>query len=252
MAWHSLYSGISSFIDQTKNLTIKTMDLILYSALFLALFFHLVFELYAVYTKYSLSAIDKAMLGHAASNIIALISRGFLAVYGIIVSFLIESSRITYHNYIIIAILSYTFATLLAFYLQQYNLGDENKLVKIKNMRRTLILVFSRYSKNESKFKKMIDYKIYPFIGLQFLVIVLAYAAAIKYPGNRLTFVAAVPLFTMVGSLISVAYVDSKYAILTQNDTFKIQSILKESIIQRCAAFSFSAIILIVLLCITF
>lgn len=228
------------------------MNLFLYIVLTIFLFTHLILEVYAVYAKYSLASLGKAVLGNAASNIIALASRAALAVYGVVISYLIETSQIEFNKYILLALLSYIFASIATYFLSKFTSSNHKINTSYTKISFALKDIFINYSKNNSMVEKIITYWLYPFVGLQFLVIILAYSAALLKPEHRLTFVASVPFFTMLGSVVTIMYVDSKFALIAESNATKVNCILKEAMLQRCISFSMSAFILLIILCITF
>ena len=85
------------------------------------------------------------------------------------------------------------------------------------------------------------------FIGIQFTAIVIAYALCFKYKEFRLLFISLIPVFSMIGTLITVLLVEPKFAKHIDIDRESGHAIVSVYLYARAISFCVSAGLLLLL-----
>lgn len=143
------------------------------------------------------------MQGANYSNILAILSRGFIALYGLLVAVMIEKLNNNINVYIICMIFSFLISASISLYFSKIKLIT----YEIKNIR-----IFKYKTSNEIFYKHKLSFLMSIFIGIQFTAIVVAYALCFKYKEFRLLIISLIPVFSMIGTLVTVLLVEPKFA----------------------------------------
>jgi len=186
------------------------------------------------------------MQGAALGNFFAIASRGFVAAYGLVIAYVIENGTINIIMYGGImsmalfagAIVSYVFSTL--------TIIDYEKIKSYKefnNGYRRESIELSEANSSKIKINKFMSL----FVGVQFISVVMAYSLCIKYVEYRLIIISFVPIVSMIGTIISVVFIEPNLAKAVDNDVKMASAVSQEYMRARAASFMFSFVVLLVI-----
>lgn len=214
-----------------------------------ALFFllHLVSETVASFVKYNFSSLGRHMLGMSLANIFAIASRGFVALYGVVVAVVIEmgSADIQAYGYSFsfVLLLGAGFSVLLAS-LKIDKSGFEGLVGKELGF----FAGFKRlFLANDCRCSIPIRGVVAVMLGTQFIAVVLAYGLCFYLPQHRLLIISFVPLVSMLGTLVTIVWVEPRLARMIDGDNATGYAAAREFLRARAVSFSFCAILLLVM-----
>ncbi|MGB4674559.1 MAG: hypothetical protein WBH99_11560 [Azovibrio sp.] len=214
-----------------------------------AVFFllHLVSETIASFIKYNFSSLGRHMLGISLSNIFAIASRGFVALYGISIAVVIEKSfaDIQIYGYVFsfVLILGAGFSLLLAnLKLSKAAFEDliQGKLPLHQRFR-------TAFSANDTTCLIPVRGVAALMLGTQFIAVVIAYGLCFYLPQNRLLIISFVPLVSMMGTLVTILWVEPRLASMIDADNVTGYSAAREFLRARALSFSFCAALLLMM-----
>ena len=207
-------------------------------------FLHLVCENTSSFAKYNFASIGKHMQGVSLANIFAVFSRGFVALYGLSIAYVIEKQNINieiYSFYLSAALLG---GACFSFFLSKISLNKLNS--SIKSNARNFILYNKVFDENLYKNIK-INGLLRFFIGVQFIAIVIAYGICFKFPNNRLFIISLVPVISMLGTIVTVMLVEPRLARFIDSSSDYGCMVSREFMRARALSFLSSFFIIIIL-----
>ena len=211
--------------------------IIIHILIFGCLFIHLFLECFVIFLKYGYASIGYPLVGGNAASFIGLVSRIFIGLYAVLVSYSIESSNLKPTTYAYVTAGSFFLATIFAFWLARLRISENSLIRSNDNILKVVVESLYGLSINPSKNLFIIKFYLWPLVGVQFSALVVTYFFAIIYPENRLLIVSMSPIFSMIGSLFSIAWVEAKMANVIDMNTSKGLSVLKEVQMQRVVSY---------------
>lgn len=199
---------------------------------------HLFFETMSTFVRYSYAALGVHMQGANYSNIFAIVSRGFIALYGLLVAVMIEKLNNNINVYIICMIFAFLISACVSLYFSKIKLITS----EIKNIK-----VFQYKIPNEIFYSHKLSFLMSIFIGIQFTAIVVAYTLCFKFKEFRLLIISLIPVFSMIGTLITVLLVEPKFAKHIDVNRESGHAIASVYLYARAISFSVSAGLLFLL-----
>jgi len=208
---------------------------------------HLCSETVATFLKYNYASLGRHMLGVSISNIFAMLSRGFVALYGVTTSIIIERELSDVYTYV------YVFAVASAL-----GAALSLALANLKIERPTLstgeISIISVFASPRSSLSLNRDVSTVPvrgmaavFLGTQFLSIVLAYGLCFLAPQHRLLIISLVPLISTVGALVTILWAEPRLARMVDADNATGYAASREFLRARASSFMLCAVLLVAL-----
>ena len=184
------------------------------------------------------------MLGISLSNIFAIASRGFVALYGISIAVVIEKSfaDVQIYGYVfsVILLLGSAFSLLLA--NRKISRSSIDNLTQatqpLPQRLRTLL------SANDAKCAVPVRGIVAIMLGTQFIAVVIAYGLCFSLPQYRLLIISFVPLVSMMGTLITILWVEPKLARMIDANNETGYSAAREFLRARSLSFLFCAVLL--------
>jgi hypothetical protein len=219
--------------------------LLMVAAVFFLL--HLLSETVATFVKYNFSSLGRHMLGVSISNIFAMVSRGFVALFGVIVSIIIERQLSDVYTYVYIFAAASALGALFSFALANLKIersagsGDDVTIMSIFLQPRASL------SPNHHTSPVPIRGMTAVFLGSQFLSIVIAYGFCFLAPQHRLLIISLVPLVSTVGALITILWVEPRLARMVDADNSTGYAASREFLRARASSFMLGAFMLVVL-----
>lgn len=206
---------------------------------------HLACETLASFVKYNYAAIGRHMHGVATSNIIAVASRGFVAVYGVLVSYVVESEIDLSWEYGVLLSLALMIASGLSLALSRFGLVDGGERFGLTS-HRSLAFIEQVGSRAESDVELGIHINLLMsmFLGIQFVAVAIAYALCFKAPQHRLLIISMVPVLSMLGTIVTVAMVEPRFAKKIDNSKSLSYQVSRVFMRARAASFAVSALFL--------
>lgn len=184
------------------------------------------------------------MLGISLSNIFAITSRGFVALYGISIAIVIERSfaDIKIYGYVFsfILLLGSAFSLLLA-NLKISKSSLENFIKPTQPLTQRLRTALSA---NDAKCKIPVRGITAIMLGTQFIAVVIAYGLCFSLPQHRLLIISFVPLVSMLGTLITILWVEPRLARMIDADNSTGYAAAREFLRARAISFVFCAALL--------
>lgn len=217
--------------------------LILASACF---FVHLLLENISTFIRYNLAGLNKHMQGAAIANFFAIASRGSVAAYGLFVAYVIENGALDGLIYGVIMAIPLFLGAVTSHLLSRMSVIDFEKLKNYKEFRYAYecrVIDLSKSDKNEIKIKKIISL----FVGFQFISVVLAYSLCFEYAEQRLLIISFVPILSMIGTIVSVVFIEPKLAKAIDNNFKMASAVSQEYMRARTASFMFSFFLLLMI-----
>lgn len=214
-----------------------------------ALFFflHLLCETIATFIKYNFSSLGRHMLGISLANIFGISSRGFVALYGIIISIVIEknisSIQVYVYVYFAVLLLGAGFSLVLAnIKITDSFIGgiSHNELPLLKQLKMA-------FGTNNSKCAIPVRGITAILLGIQFVSVVIAYGLCFSLPHSRLLIISFVPLVSMLGTLIAILWVEPRLARMIDADNATGYAAAREFLRARAISFFFCAVSLLAL-----
>lgn len=203
---------------------------------------HLVFETLASFVKYNFSSLGKHMIGVSFSNIIAIVSRGCVAIFGVSIAIVIEKnlSDIVSYNYIFsfalfLGALFSLFLSKIIIVKQSYELNSEKLIFILRNVKKFIAV-------NNSESVICLNKFVSVMMGTQFIAVVIAYGLCFVLPKHRLLITSLIPLVSMLGTMVTIFLVEPMLARLIDLDNKMGYVASKEFLRARALSFTFSAI----------
>lgn len=218
-------------------------DLVLLIVASACFFMHLLCENLSLFIRYNLAGLSRHMEGAAIASIFAIASRGFVAIYGLLIAYVIENGVLNGFAYGLVLSSVLLFAAIASYWFSRISVTDYNK---IKNRRQ----FFSGFSigvvnkKQNGQKKISIGNLLSLFVGIQFISVVIAYGLCFEYVTQRLLIISFVPVVSMLGTLVSVLLIEPKLAKLIDVDCGMASAVSQEYMRARFVSFSFALLIL--------
>jgi hypothetical protein len=202
------------------------------SAFFFVL--HIVFENLSSFVRFNLAGHGWHMRGINYSNICAIISRGFVALYGVLIAVVVENGYSSFGEYCITFIFVMIVSSFLSFLFSRITLKIKLNI----EPKRLLDFTFSKFSCNERSVAGVsIGWFMSAFVGVQFVTMLIAYGLSFSFFDYRLIIISFVPVASMVGTLVTVVLLEPRLSRIVDNDREKAFSV--SSAFLRARSFSF-------------
>lgn len=221
-----------------------TLLLVSAAALF---FLHLVSETLAIFVKYNFSSLGRHMTGVSLSNMIATLSRGFVALFGVCIAIVIESGSSGIVPYVSMFAAASLLGSICSLMLSKVKIRpefiDDSGGVRWIEFRRAT----SMLSENRDESSVMVRGVTAIALGTQFVSTVIAYGVCFLIPERRLLIISLVPFVSTVGSLVAIVWVEPRLAMMIDGDNAKGYAASREFLRARAASFAFCAMLLLAL-----
>lgn len=183
------------------------------------------------------------MQGVSFSNILAVASRGFVALYGLIIAYVIEENSVDIYLYGSFLSISLILGAAFSLFVSRLSICNEDykKSARIRDL-----FYFDERFSCEDLQRVKINLFLKPFLGIQFVAVTVAYGICFKFPENRLFVISLVPIFSMLGTVITVVLVEPRFAKFI--DDSASYGRLVSRVFMEARAFSFFISFFIVLL----
>jgi len=197
-------------------------------------FAHLLSELFTIFFRYGYAAKGEFMQGMVIANYFGIASRIFITAFGVVAAYLVESGRDVATPYIAMICAILLAATAASLVLSAREVGPTGQ---------------GWFNFPAIRLEKALDLpKIRPYeaflFGVQFVVLAAAYGISFKFPKYRLTIVSAVPIVTMLGTLITVVVIEPRYAKIIDKNPSSATAITRMFLRARAVSFLFSSLCL--------
>jgi len=209
---------------------------------------HLIFETLASFVKYNFSSLGKHMMGVSFSNILAIVSRGCVAIFGVSIAIVIEKnlSDIASYNYLFsfalfLGALFSLFLSKIIITKHSYELNSGKLIFILCNIKKFVAV-------NNSESVIYLNKYVSVMMGTQFIAIVIAYGLCFVLPKHRLLIVSLIPLVSMLGTMVTIFLVEPLLARLIDLDNKMGYVASKVFLRARAISFAFSAISLPIIL----
>jgi hypothetical protein len=216
-----------------------------------AFLLHLTAETLSTFVKYNFSSLRRQMTGVSYSNIIALASRGFIAVYGVLVSMVIERNLADIYFYAIVFAVVCLLGAGVSFVLSGLKFVGYSRADSVDGRSCATRRFCSGFEVNDHRSAVRIHGLTAIAIGTQFLSVVVAYGMCFAWPDNRLFIISLVPVFSTIGSLVTFVWVEPRLAKMVDEDNLSGYAASREFLRARalsfvaCAAFMFGMALLL-------
>ncbi|OYU17898.1 MAG: hypothetical protein CFE34_13400, partial [Rhodobacteraceae bacterium PARR1] len=161
-------------------------------------------------------------------------SRIFITAFGVVAAYLVESGRDVATPYIAMISAILLVATLASVALSGREIGDTGgPWFRFPPIRLPVV----------ENLPPIRSYEAFLF-GIQFVVLAAAYGISFKFPTYRLTIVSAVPIVTMLGTLVTVVVIEPRYAKIIDKTPLAAIAITRMFLRARASSFLFSSICL--------
>jgi hypothetical protein len=215
------------------------------SAVFFLL--HIIFETLASFIKYNFSSLGRHMTGISLSNIMAVLSRGCVAIFGIGIAFVIEKSLSNIETYSYLFSIILTAGAMFSCYLSKRKITEQNhEMIPKKSF-------FLKYklTNNTSESSESSEISLSKFVavlmGTQFIAVVVAYGLCFSLPDHRLIIISSVPLASMLGTMITIFYVEPVLARIIDKNNNMGYTASSTFLRARALSFTFSALIILII-----
>ncbi|MQY52757.1 hypothetical protein [Rhodocyclus gracilis] len=223
------------------------MQIILLALAALLFLSHLLCETLASFVRYNFAGIGRHMQGVAVSNYFGIASRGFVAAYGVLASLIVERHYPLGWQYVLALSLTLICGGLASLLLSRINVSINatvpGKKIAFQHGAGMLYFYFERFF----CYRVKIAWVSSVFVGVQFAAIVVAYGLCFYFPNNRLFIISLVPVIGMLGTLVTVVFVEPKLARIVDEDNSLAHAVSQEFMRARAISFFFSAAILVFL-----
>jgi hypothetical protein len=210
-------------------------------------FLHLIFETLATFVKYNFSSLGRHMVGISVSNILAMISRGLVALFGIAMAIVIESGVSDIDVYVVLFSVSSALAAAASLALSNLKIFEaaSSRLGGTGDADST----WSRLKLGNNNEKSLVPIRglVAVALGTQFVSIVIAYGVCFVLPERRLFVISLVPLISALGALVTILWVEPRLARMIDDDNRKGYAASREFLRARAVSFLFSSGLLILL-----
>lgn len=170
-----------------------------YAGLCFAILFFLVYlflEALGIFVRYNYSAAGSAMLGANYSSIVSIISRGFFVIYSLLMAAAIEGHWFDARVYVWCFAATLLLGALLTLFFSGRELSIEPGRLRIRKLRE-----LGDAGCEINPFLGM-------FLGAQFASSAFIFMFCVFFPENRLILISLTPVFSMLGSAVSLVMVE--------------------------------------------
>lgn len=171
-----------------------------YAGLFFAILFFLVYlflEAVGIFVRYNYSAAGSAMLGANYSSIVSIISRGFFVIYSLLMAAAIEGHWFDARVYVCCFAATLLLGALLTLFFSGRELViSEGRLPRIVRLRELDV--------TSCEINPLLGI----FLGAQFASSAFIFMFCVFFPENRLILISLTPVFSMLGSVVSLVLVE--------------------------------------------
>jgi hypothetical protein len=213
-----------------------------------AIFFllHLMCETVSSFVKYNFVGLGRHMQGISIANMFAIISRGFIAIYGLLVAYIVERGISNGWIYGVTLSLSLLIGSGFSLWFSKIKLSDYNSIWTQKGLWNILFARSFRVGTNGSsaiRINKLLSL----LLGMQFVAIVIAYGLCFKFTQHRLLIISLVPVIGMIGTMVTVMFVEPRLARIIDKSSNAGYAVSQEFLYARSISFFFSAFALLML-----
>lgn len=208
---------------------------------------HLICETISSFVKYNFAGLGRHMQGVSLANIFAIVSRGFVAVYGLLVAYIIERSIAS--GWIYGAMLSVTLliGAGVSFWFSRITLAGCDSLRTVRSWWKVVSSRGGLNAKSNGDRHVHINGFVSLLLGVQFVAIVIAYGLCFRFPQHRLLIISLVPVISMIGTLATVVWVEPRLATIIDSSSNAGYVVSQEFMRARSISFAFSFIVLLIL-----
>jgi len=213
-----------------------------------ALFFllHLMCETISSFVKYNFVGLGRHMQGISIANMFAILSRGFIAIYGLLVAYIVESGISNGWVYGLTLSLSLLIGSGFSLWFSKIKVLDYDLIWTKQGLWQILITSSLRVIENGSKAIR-INKILSLLLGMQFVAVVIAYGLCFKFTQHRLLIISLVPVIGMIGTMVTVMFVEPRLASIIDKLPNAGYAVSQEFLYARAISFFFSAFALLIL-----
>lgn len=208
---------------------------------------HLLCENLASFVRYGFAGIGMHMQGVAISNYFGIASRGFVALYGVVAASLVEGGYGSGEFYVIFLCIALALGSVSALLLSKMRISIEGSDVCgvsfLYGWRRIYISWMGFKYNGDKRWGVKLIYS--AFVGLQFAGVVVAYGACFYFPDSRLLIISFVPMVSMMGTLVTVVFVEPRLAKFVDESNDVAHEVSQAFMRARAFSFTLSFLLLI-------
>lgn len=209
--------------------------------------FHLICETISSFVKYNFAGLGRHMQGVSIANIFAIVSRGFVAIYGLLVAYIIERGISTGFVYGFMLSVALLIGSCVSYYFSRITLAGCDSLKTIQSWWGLALNPGALKTKKTTILDIHINGFLSLLLGLQFVAIVIAYGLCFSFPQNRLLIISLVPVISMIGTMATVVLVEPRLANIVDSSSNSGYAVSQEFMRARAISFAFSFLILLFL-----
>ncbi len=215
----------------------------------LLFFLHLAFESLGSFVKYNFASLGWQMTGVSWAGILAIVSRGFVALFGVFVAAIVESGLVEVQVYSFVFSIVLLLAGWFSIFLAGKKISDQS--VRMIESRSVLLVLnpMSVLMHNSERLPKRINAVVAILMGTQFVAVIVAYGLCFFLPEHRLLVISMVPVVSMLGTVVTFVIVEPGFARLIDGDCRKGCAVSGEFLRARAMSFLFCATLLFVMGC---
>lgn len=208
---------------------------------------HIISETISSFVKYNFASLGRHMQGISIANMFAIASRGFVAIFGLLAAYIVESGVSAGWIYGVALSASLLIGAVISFLFSRVRLVVSNS-EKIFGMDWGLLLCGNEGEGEDFKGAIVkINGALSLLLGIQFVAIVVAYGICFRFPDYRLLIISLVPLISMIGTLATVVLVEPRLAKIVDSSLSAGYAASREFMRARAVSFLFSCFVLLVL-----
>lgn len=204
-------------------------------------FLHLLFETLGSFVKYNLSSHGRQMTGVSWANILAIVSRGFVALFGVFVAALVEAGSIQIGVYSLVFSFVLILAGSISIFLSRRKISEKGLLAIESKKLSFFINPIDVLICNDNRLSQPVNGVVAVLMGTQFVAILIAYGLCFLFPERRLLVISMVPVVSMLGTMITFVIVEPAFARLIDQDNQKGYAVSREFLKARATSFFASA-----------
>lgn len=223
------------------------MTYFIMAAAALCFLLHLICETISSFVKYNFAGLGRHMQGVSLANIFAIASRGFVAIYGLLVAYIIERNAASGWAYGAMLSSSLLIGAGVSFGFSRITLSGCESLKYSSSWGKVLSTPRALLTDKLSNPEVAINSFLSLLLGLQFVAIVIAYGLCFRLPQHRLLIISLVPVISMVGTMVTVVLVEPRLAKVIDLSSNAGYAVSQEFMRARAISFAFSFVILLLL-----
>lgn len=209
--------------------------------------FHLICETISSFVKYNFAGLGRHMQGVSLANIFAIMSRGCVAIYGLLVAYIIERGISTGWVYSVMLSIALLMGAGVSFWFSRITLAGCDSLPIICSWWK-VVSTPSVFCANKQESRDVhINGFLSLLLGVQFVAIVIAYGLCFKFPQHRLLIISLVPVISMIGTMATVVLVEPRLARIIDLSSNAGYAVSQEFMRARSISFAFSCVVLLLL-----